>query len=336
MSKRISKSAKSKKTKGMLEVINGALYMIEVLGIPCDGLSERRLEKMAMSFLACIGVKKSSDWQNAKANKSSWTPSTREIIVFINKNFKENISSGSYDDIRRKDLKLLVLADIITKSANNPTAATNNPTRGYALNLEYLSIVRAFGKKDWLKKVKRFLIGREVLKDKFEAKRKIKKLDVIAPKGYKLELSPGKHNILQKAIIEELLPRYGYSSELLYLGDASNKYLFLNKDKLEELKFFEISQDELPDVITYSKGKNWIYLIEAVYSSGPINDIRLNQLRKLTKSCSADIVYITAFLDRASFRRFAPEIAWETEVWIADSPDHLIHFNGDKFLGPYK
>ncbi|MBS1775349.1 MAG: hypothetical protein JSS64_03610, partial [Bacteroidetes bacterium] len=23
------------------------------------------------------------------------------------------------------------------------------------------------------------------------------------------------------------------------------------------------------------------------------------------------------------------------EVWIADNPDHLIHFNGHKFLGAY-
>jgi adenine-specific DNA-methyltransferase len=44
---------------------------------------------------------------------------------------------------------------------------------------------------------------------------------------------------------------------------------------------------------------------------------------------------VTAFPDRVTFRKFAKDIAWETEVWIADNPDHMIHFNGDKFLGPY-
>ena len=27
--------------------------------------------------------------------------------------------------------------------------------------------------------------------------------------------------------------------------------------------------------------------------------------------------------------------AEQTEVWIAENPDHLIHYNGEKFLGPF-
>ena len=110
----------------------------------------------------------------------------------------------------------------------------------------------------------------------------------------------------------------------------------MEKEYLESLNFFELSHEELPDVVAYSRTKNWLYLIEAVHSSGPISEIRLLQLKKLTERCKADIVYVTAFLDRAKFRQFMAEIAWETEVWIADNPDHLVHFNGDKFLGPYK
>lgn len=327
---------KGTKQKNILKVINEALFIINKLGIPFKGLSERRLEKMAMSFLACIEVKRSSDWKNAKDSKSSCTPSTRQIITYINNNFDEKISSGSYDDIRRKDLKLLVTADIIIRSAQDPNAATNNPTRGYALNPEYINIIQSFGKNNWTNKVDLLLIDRELLSEKFEAKRKINKVTVKTPNGETLVFSPGEHNILQKAIIEDLLPRYGYGSEVLYVGDTSNKYLSVNKEKLKELKFFDIAHEELPDVISYSSSRNWLYLIEAVHSSGPINNIRLEQLKKLTKPCTAEIIYITAFLNRVTFRKFAPEIAWETEVWIADAPDHLIHFNGDKFLGPYK
>jgi len=141
---------------------------------------------------------------------------------------------------------------------------------------------------------------------------------------------------LQKLIIEEFLPRYGNGAELLYVGDTANKYLHLDKTQLEKLNFFEISHEELPDVIAYSKEKNWLYLIEAVHSSGPISEVRLLQLKQLTKNCTADLVYITAFLNKQKFRQFIAEIAWETEVWIAENPDHLVHFNGEKFLGPYK
>jgi len=105
---------------------------------------------------------------------------------------------------------------------------------------------------------------------------------------------------------------------------------------LSELNFFDISHEELPDIIAYSRDRNWLYLIEAVHSSGAISELRLLQLQKLTKNCKAEIIYITAFLNKSTFRKFVVDIAWETEIWIADNPDHLIHFNGDKFLGPYK
>lgn len=121
----------------------------------------------------------------------------------------------------------------------------------------------------------------------------------------------------------------------MYVGDTADKYLHLDKDALRDLIFFEISHEELPDIIAHSAEKNWLFLIEAVHSSGPINEIRLLQLKKLTEKCTAAIIYVTAFLDRTTFRKFMADIAWETEVWIASNPDHLIHFNGEKFLGPY-
>jgi type II restriction enzyme len=174
------------------------------------------------------------------------------------------------------------------------------------------------------------------LSQKLKRERQISKVEVMLPFGGQLTFSAGEHNDLQKAIIEDFLPRYGFGADVLYVGDTSDKYLYLEVEKLEKLNFFEISHEELPDVIAYSKKKNWLYLIEAVHSSGPISEIRLLQLQKLTKGCKASIVYVTAFLNRPKFRQFITDIAWETEVWIADNPDHLVHFNGDKFLGPYK
>lgn len=150
-----------------------------------------------------------------------------------------------------------------------------------------------------------------------------------------LSLSPGAHNKLHKAIVEKFLPRYGHEAEVLYLGDAADKYLHLKGKRLKALKFFDISHGELPDIVAYSAKKNWLYLIEAVHSFGPISPTRLHELQKLTQKCTAKIIYVTAFDNRTTFRKFAPQIAWETEVWIAEDPDHLIHFDGQRFLGPY-
>ena len=139
----------------------------------------------------------------------------------------------------------------------------------------------------------------------------------------------------KRAVIEEFLPRYGYGAEVLYVGDASNKFLLRDEARLKDLDFFELSHGELPDIVAYSTARRWLYLIEAVHSSGPVSPIRHLELSRLTSRCKADIVYVTAFLNRDTFRRFAADISWETEVWIADAPDHLVHFNGDSFMGAH-
>lgn len=321
------------KTKKVQELINHTLYILDCFGVPMD-TTPRRLERMAIAFLACGDIKSIKDFKNTKELNSGFSLKTREVIQFVNANFGENISSGSYDDIRRKDLKLLTVGEIVSQSS--PNSATNDSTRGYVISPNYAKLMKLYGSKDWKDTVKKELKDIESIGEKLKREREINKIPVLLPSGKKLDFSLGEHNDLQKAIIEDFLPRYGYGAEVLYVGDTSDKYLHLDTERLKELNFFELSHEELPDVIAYSKDKNWLYLIEAVHSSGPISEVRLLQLKKLTKDCSADIVYVTAFLDRPKFRQFMPEIAWETEVWIADNPDHMVHFNGDKFMGPYQ
>lgn len=323
----------SQKSKAIRKLINITLYVLETFGIPIEG-TPRRLERMAIAFLASGDIKSLKEFSKAKDLNSGYALKTREIINYVNEHFNENISSGSYDDIRRKDLKLLTIAEIVLQSS--PNAATNDSTRGYAINPTYAELIRNFGAKDWEKTAKEKLKNIEPLSQKLKRERQILKVEVTLPSGGLLTFSAGEHNDLQKEIIEEFLPRYGFEADVLYVGDTADKYLYLEKEKLEKLNFFEISHEELPDIIAYSKKKNWLYLIEAVHSSGPISEIRLLQLQKLTKLCKAEIVYVTAFQTRPKFRQFIADIAWETEVWIADNPDHLVHFNGDKFLGPYK
>ncbi len=321
------------KSKKVQALINRATQILEKLGIPLNSLTPRRRERMAMVFLSVADINKLSDFKTAKSIKDGRSIKTREIIRFINKNFQENISSGSYDDIRRKDLRLLILGSLVEHTS--PNSARNDSTRGYALNDTLAKLVRRVGEKNWEMAVKKFTSNFGTVKEKFAASRNIKKIPINLSSGKKLKFSPGGHNLLQKKIIEDFLPRFGYGAEVLYVGDTADKFLFIDKGRLKKLKFFEIAHGELPDVLAYSKKKNWLYLIEAVYSSGPISPVRMIELQKLTKDCSADLIFVTAFLDRSTFRKFSSDIAWESEVWVADNPDHLVHFNGSKFFGPY-
>ena len=321
---------KSTKSKQVQKVINEALDILESAGIPLTTKTERGLERMAVCFLAVASVTK--DWTDA-SDKSHLK--TREIITIVNNEFEENISSGSYDDIRRKDLKLLVIADLVVNSGDNLSAATNDPTRGYALHPDFKKLIINYGTAVWDKKLNAFNKNKPSLAELLARKRNIEQIPVVLPSGKSLKLSLGEHNILQKEIIEQFLPRFGTECEVLYIGDTSNKMLHIEEAALKELNFFKLSHNELPDIIAYSKKNNWLYLIEAVHSSGPMSEIRVHELKKLLKECKAELIFVTAFLTRAAFRKWTMDIAWETEAWIADNPDHLIHFNGHKFLGAY-
>ena len=324
---------KCTKTPDQKRLLNEALHILAKLGIPMNQ-TPRRLERMAMVFLACADVTRSAHWDRAKSLDSGHVLTTREFISYINDGFGENISSGSYDDIRRKDLKLPVSAGIIVNSAADPDAARNNPRRGYALAPEYSGIVREYGP-DWDAVAAEFMTGRQSLADELAASRAMTMVPVRLPGGQTLELTPGEHNELQKAIVEQFLPRFAPGSELLYLGDASDKFLHLVDDRLNELGVFEISHGELPDVIAYFETKNWLFFIEAVHSTGPMSALRVRELRSQLSDCTAGAVFVSAFENRKAFRAFAEELAWESEVWLADEPDHMIHLNGERFLGPY-
>lgn len=325
-----SSSKKTPKSPAIVKIISEAIDILTALGIPVDNETERRRERIAMAFLAVAGV--TEHWTQATDERLL---KTRDIIEFYNQHFEENISRGSYDDIRRKDLENIVISGIILNQSPNLNAATNDPTRGYSLSPKISQLIHHYGTEKWHDLLKEYLVNKTTLKEKLERKRSIEKISVRFSNGRELTLSAGQHNLLQKQIVEEFLPRYGKNSQILYLGDTTQKQLYCNDIQLRQLQFFELSHETLPDIIAYDSKSNWLYVIEAVHSSGVIDELRLLKLQELTKNCTAEIIYITAFLNRTEFRKWAGQIAWETEVWIADNPDHLIHFNGHKFLGPY-
>ncbi len=105
---------------------------------------------------------------------------------------------------------------------------------------------------------------------------------------------------------------------------------------LGSLGIAELDRGTLPDVVAYEKERNWLFLIEAVHSSNPINQMRHLTLRKMTEATAAGRIFISAFKTPVMFARFSKEISRETEEWIVDQPDHMIHFDGGRFLAPHE
>jgi len=324
----------SKKSAHVKRLINEALDILQNVGIPFVGKRDRGLENMAMAFLAVAGI--TNNWKEAKGQSENRHLTTREIIKYINLYYEENRSLGSYDDIKREHLKLLVLADLILNSADNPSAARNDPTRGNTLSANFKDLLLFYNSPEWDIKLKLFNKNRSSLAEILQRKRDMPKVRIKLPTGHTLDFSQGGHNQLQREVIEEFLPRYGNGCEILYVGDAANKILLREDGKLQDLGFFELLHGALPDIVAYDPEKNWLFLIEAFFTSGPMSEERILELKKELKDCKADLIFVTAFTSKIAFKKNASDIGWESEVWTADNPDHIIHFNGGKFLGPHK
>lgn len=232
---------------------------------------------------------------------------------------------------------------IIHRNIDDPSRATNSKNNNYSLNLPIVEIIKQFPLGDWEIKVEAFKKSYPSLHEKYQQVLNKEKIPIILPNGVEIKLSPGKHNQLHALIVHEFCPRFiGMGGKVLYIGDTASsrneggKLMFHDSDYLEKLGLPPLSHEKLPDIIVLDEKNHWLFLIEAVTSHGPVSPKRWIELEKSFQNCSLGKVYISAFLDIAEFRKNAASIAWETEVWIAENPDHMIHFNGDRFLGPHK
>jgi BsuBI/PstI restriction endonuclease domain len=135
--------------------------------------------------------------------------------------------------------------------------------------------------------------------------------------------------------VEAFASSFARGAVLVYLGDTAEKQLVIDANLLNQLGIPEMNHDKLPDVVLYERERNWLFLIEAVTTHGPVSAKRHAELEAMLRDCPTGRVYVTAFMDFTAFKKYAADIVWESEVWIAEFPDHMIHFNGDRFLGPY-
>lgn len=155
------------------------------------------------------------------------------------------------------------------------------------------------------------------------------------PDGRALALSPGGQNVLVKKMAEDFCGYFTPGGQVLYVGDADEKWAVFEEEVLARLGVRVDQHGKMPDLVVSLPEKNWLVLMEAATSHGPVDAKRHRELAALFGGSSAGLVYVSCFLGRAVMRKYVARIAWETEVWCADNPTHLIHFNGARFLGPY-
>ena len=307
--------------------VEEAQEVLEALGMP----PPQRNRMAGLTLLALCRLKPGSPW--SKANRKRCTV-TKGVMDFLRKHHGTEYAPNTRETFRRQVLHQFVLAGIAEFNAFEPELPTNSPRAHYALTPSALRAIRAFGGDGWGHAAALFRQDSAGLAKTRGLKRERRRVPVRIPEGSELLLSPGKHNELQKAVVEAFAPRFAPGAKLLYLGDTEKKNLWVDDDGLADAGIAITKHDKLPDVILHDEEREWIFLVEAVTSHGPVTPKRLIELTDVAEQATVGLVFVTAFPDVAEFRKHMATIAWETEVWMADAPDHMIHFNGDRFLGP--
>lgn len=286
---------------------------------------KQQADLCCLVLLAMADIKESDLWSYAS---NRWIR-IHDVIVYIKENYGVAYAENSRETLRKQAMHHFRNAAFIEDNGK----ATNSPNYRYRLTDEMLQLVQCYGTAEWEDAKNGFLTAHDSLVDLYASKRTMQKMPVKI-NGEEFTFSTGKHNELQKAIIEEFAPRFAPHSECLYVGDTIQKDLVKDVDKLSMLGFTITLHDKMPDVVLYSEEQDWLYFIESVTSVGPMEPKRIREIEEMTSAVTSGKIYVTAFLDFRTFKKFSDTLAWETEVWIADMPDHMIHLNGDKFLGP--
>ncbi len=309
------------------KLIEEASLILSALGLP----KEQHNERSSICLLSILDLRPGRTWADASSPLMGITPIMDWAAEHCGKEWKPN----TRESIRRRTMHQFVDAGLALYNPDEPTRAVNSPRAVYQIEPSALSLVKSFGSAAWQKNLTDYLALRETLTARYAAEREQTKIPVKLADGRTLSLTPGDHSELIKDIIEDFAARFVPGGQLIYAGDTGSKVGYIDIEALRALGIMVDKHGKMPDVVIYYPKKDWLLLIESVTSHGPVDGKRHSELAKLFSYARPGLVYVTAFPNRRIMKKYLSEIAWETEVWVADAPTHLIHFNGDRFLGPY-
>ncbi len=304
--------------------ISEALGILKQFNVP----KRQQNERSALALLALLSLKKKDSWKDA--NKTLIR--VHDMMQFIKAQYDREYAENSRETFRRQTLHQFENeVGIVERNADDPTRPTNSPNTTWSVTDDVLDLVKSYGTSNWDKNLRKFLkkIKRTVVS--YKVKRSKNKLSITLD-DTKVTFSPGKHNELQIDILNNFRNHFCQDAEVLYVGDTAHKMLYLNEALLKEINLQIKKHDILPDIVLLDRTKDRLYLIEAVSSHGPVSNKRLIELNEYFSKLKYKKIFVSAFPDFREFKRHVNDIAWETEVWISEMPNHMIHFNGDKFL----
>jgi hypothetical protein len=307
--------------------LDEARRILEALDFPRAQLNERS----ALTLLALLDMKPETMWEDAQAPMIGITP----IMDWSKTYYGAIYAPNTRETFRRQTMHQFVDAVLAVQNPDKPDRPVNSPKWCYQIEPRALALLRSFGTDVWNEQLATYKGERQGLRLRYAKERELQMIPLTIGEGKEIVLTPGKHSELIKAIIDEFGRRYAPGGKVLYVGDTGDKWGYFDVATLAQLGVTVDAHGKMPDVVIYDQARNWLLLIEAVTSHGPVDGKRHDELARLFSGATAGLIYVTAFPTRREMARYLSEISWETEVWVAEAPDHLIHFDGTRYLGPY-
>ena len=308
--------------------VEEALVILKALGMPRGQQNDRS----ALTLLALVGLKPSGTWSRLTRPLMGITP----IMEYTREHYGREYAPNTRETFRRQTMHQFVEAGIAVYNPDEPQRPVNSPNACYQVSKEIAKVMTAFGADTWEPALDEWLEQRKPLAEKWAQNREMQMIPVIVAPGREIALTPGTHSELIRDIIMSFAPRFAPAAKVIYVGDAGAKEGYFEEERLAELGVTIDRHGKMPDVVLYYEEKEWLLLVESVTSHGPVDAKRHNELAALFAGAEPGLVYVTAFPDRGVMGKYLAGISWETEVWCADTPSHLIHFDGERFLGPYE
>ena len=319
---------KDRQAERIKRKIQEALTVLEALGLP----RQQQNERSALTLLSLVDLKPANTWSDASNPLIGITP----MMEFFAAHYGKRYAPNTRETVRRQTVHQFVQAGLIVPNPDKPSRPTNSPKAVYQIEPSALKLLRVFGKRSWKRSLREYLKSVGTLKQLYARERDMRRIPVKLANSKEIRLSPGGQNVLVKKVIDDFCSFFTPAGRLCYVGDTHDKWAYFDLDLLLTLGVVIEEHGKMPDVVVHHVKRNWLVLVEAVTSHGPVNPKRRQELKQLFAGSKSGLVYVTAFLDRRTMMKYLDDLSWETEVWIAETPTHLIHFNGQRFLGPYE
>ena len=250
--------------------IDEALAILTELGLP----RAQQNDRSALTLLALAEIKPETDWKDAASPLMGITP----IMDFSKEHYGVAYAPNTRETFRRQTMHQFVEAGISLYNPDKPDRPVNSPKAVYQVAPLLLDLLRAYGTKKWDGLLRDRLATIETLKVRYARARQMAKIPLKLPTGEQIELSPGGQNVLVEQIIHEFCPRFTPGGVPIYIGDTEEKYAYFDQAAMTALGVTVDSHGKMPDVVIHFVEKNWLVLIEAVTSHGPVDGKRRDEL----------------------------------------------------------